>query len=83
MTTSSFFQSIGQPVKALTLPLVRQAVVLIPLSLILSAQFGLAGALLAVPVADGVSFLLSLLFIKHEFHKWRQAGWLQIKESAG
>ena len=83
MTTSSFFQSIGQPVKALTLPLVRQAVVLIPLSLILSAQFGLAGALLAVPVADGVSFLLSLLFIKHEFHKWRQAGWLQAKESAG
>lgn len=77
MTTASFFQSIGQPLKALTLPLARQAVVLIPLAWILSANFGLAGALLAVPAADLVSFLLSLLLIKREFYKWRRMGWLQ------
>lgn len=76
MTTTSFFQSIGQPLKALSLPLVRQAVVLIPLALLLSRQFGLNGALLAVPTADAISFLLSLLLVKREFSRWKKRGWL-------
>lgn len=76
MTTASFFQSIGQPLKALSLPLVRQGVILIPLALVLAARFGLTGALAAVPVADGVSFLLSLLLVKREFARWRRQGWL-------
>lgn len=76
MTTTSFFQSIGQPGKALALPVVRQAVVLIPLSIFLGATFGLDGALLAVPVADLVSFVLSLLLVSKEFRRWRKQGWL-------
>lgn len=31
MATSAFFQGIGQPTKALIIPLVRQGIVLIPL----------------------------------------------------
>ena len=55
MATSSFFQGIGRPVQALAIPLVRQAVVLIPLALLLSQAFGFNGALLAAPIADVVS----------------------------
>lgn len=77
MTTASFFQSIGQPLKALALPLIRQAVVLIPLALLLSSRLGLTGALIAVPIADGVSFFLSLFLVKYEFYRWNQKGWLQ------
>lgn len=82
MTTTSFFQSIGQPLKALALPVVRQAVVLIPLALFLAPRFGLAGALIAVPVADVASFFISLILVRHEFRKWRQQGWLD-GEAAG
>ena len=82
MTTTSFFQSIGQPLKALALPVVRQAVVLIPLALFLARRFGLAGALVAVPVADVASFRISLILARHEFRKWRQQGWLD-GEAAG
>ena len=76
MATASFFQSIGKPTQSLVIPLVRQAVVLIPLALGLSWAFGFNGALLAAPVADVVSFLLSLLLVRREFRQWRGRGWL-------
>ena len=82
MTTSSFFQSIGQPLKALALPFVRQGVVLIPMALFLGSRFGLDGALLAVPVADGVSFLLALLLIRVEFSAWNRRGMTGTSRSA-
>ena len=76
MATASFFQGIGRPGKSLAIPLVRQGVVLIPLALILSQLFGFNGALLAAPVADVVSFLLSLVLVRREFRQWRAQGWL-------
>ena len=76
MATSSFFQGIGRPVQALAIPLVRQAVVLIPLALLLSQAFGFNGALLAAPIADVVSFLLSLTLVLREFRHWKKQGWL-------
>lgn len=76
MATSSFFQGIGRPVQALAIPLVRQAVVLIPLALLLSQAFGFNGALLAAPIADVISFLLSLALVLREFRRWKKQGWL-------
>lgn len=76
MATSSFFQGIGKPAQALAIPLVRQGVVLIPLALLLSHFFGFNGALLAAPLADGVSFILSLALVTQEFRNWRKKGWL-------
>lgn len=76
MATSAFFQGIGQPTKALIIPLVRQGIVLIPLALLLSSRFGLDGALLAVPVADLVSFVVSVTLVKGAFSRWRQQGWI-------
>lgn len=72
MTTSSFFQGIGKPKRALLIPLSRQALFLIPISLILSAHFGLDGALLAVPIADILVFVVCIVLIKTEFNSWRK-----------
>lgn len=76
MATSSFFQGIGKPVQALAIPLVRQAVVLIPAALLLSRAMGFHGALLAAPVADVVSVVLSLVLATRTFRTWKVQGWL-------
>lgn len=76
MTTASFFQGIGKPGHALLIPLVRQAVFLIPLAVLLSSRFGLDGALYAVPIADVLVFLLSVGLVLGEFRSWRKQGWL-------
>lgn len=76
MTTASFFQGIGKPVRSLLIPLVRQGVFLIPLALLLSGRYGLDGALYAVPIADVLVFLLSAVLVILEFRAWRRAGWL-------
>lgn len=76
MTTASFFQGIGKPVKALLIPLSRQAVFLIPLSIILSNAFGLDGALLAAPIADTLVFVLALTLALTEFRGWKKCQWL-------
>ena len=76
MATSAFFQGIGKPVQSLAIPLVRQAVVLIPAALLLSRAMGFHGALLAAPVADVVSFVLSLVLATRTFRTWKAQGWL-------
>lgn len=76
MTTASFFQGIGKPMRALLIPLVRQGVFLIPLAVLLASRFGLDGALYAVPIADTLVFLLSVGLVLGEFRSWHQKGWL-------
>lgn len=77
MPTASFFQGIGRPEKSLAIPIVRQGLVLIPLSFILSSHYGLNGALLAAPVADLTSCFLSLILVKMEFRQWKAKGWIE------
>lgn len=72
MVTSSFFQGIGKPVKALAIPFLRQAVLLIPLSILLAGKFGLKGALLAAPIADTLVCLLALILAVTEFKSWKK-----------
>lgn len=79
MTTASFFQGIGRPVKSLLIPLARQGCFLIPLALLLSQVWGMDGALLAAPVADVLVFLLCLLLARSEFQGWRKKGWLSAQ----
>ena len=67
MATVSFFQGIGKPGKALSIPVFRQGICFIPLSILLSARFGLDGALAAVPIADLSASVLSLILAKREF----------------
>lgn len=67
MATVSFFQGIGKPGKALSIPVFRQGICFIPFSILLSARFGLDGALAAVPIADLSASVLSLILAKREF----------------
>ncbi len=72
--TSSFFQAIGSPTKALTVSLSRQVFFLIPLALLLSSRFGLDGALGAAPIADGLTFLLAVTLLLKELKGWKEKG---------
>ncbi|MGN0135715.1 MATE family efflux transporter [Anaerotignum sp.] len=72
--TSSFFQAIGSPAKALTVSLSRQVFFLIPLALLLSSRFGLDGALGAAPIADGLTFLLAVALLGKELKGWKEKG---------
>ena len=57
---SGFFQSIGQPKKAVLISLSRQVIALIPMVLLLGSIFGQNGVLYALPVADVVSSATAL-----------------------
>ena len=76
MTTASFLQGIGKPSRSVLIPLARQGLFLIPLAFVLSARFGLDGALFAVPIADTMAFLLSMALAAAEFRAWCGKGWL-------
>lgn len=72
--TASFFQAIGSPAKSLAVSLSRQVLFLIPLALLLSALFGMDGALGAAPIADVLAFLLAVLLLHKELHEWKKKG---------
>lgn len=63
------FQAIGKGKEAGVLSISRQGVMLIPLLMILPKLFGLYGVILAQPIADLLTFLLTLILdnrVKHE-----------------
>ena len=68
--------AIGKPSRSVLIPLARQGLFLIPLAFVLSARFGLDGALFAVPIADTMAFLLSMALAAAEFRAWRGKDWL-------
>ena len=61
-----FFQAIGKSTKSAVLSLSRQIIILIPAMLLLSKAFGVTGILYAGPVADGLSFVLAVIFLMLE-----------------
>lgn len=69
---SGFFQSIGQPKKAVLISLSRQILCLIPMVLILGNIFGQNGVLYALPVADVVSSAVALGMMVWQCKKLRE-----------
>lgn len=76
---SSYFQSSGQPLKAALLEMTRQVLFLIPLYLllppVLTSVFGLTGLMgvvISVPVSDGLSVLVTSVFVVREVRKLRR-----------
>lgn len=63
---ANYFQAIGRIKQASILNLMRQCILLIPLILIFSYFFGLYGIFFAVPVADGIAFLVTTYVIRDE-----------------
>ena len=66
MVTGAVFQAVGKARAAFVLSLSRQVLFLIPLLVTLPLTFELAGIWLAFPLADLLSFLLALWFIKSD-----------------
>ncbi|MCC8081460.1 MAG: MATE family efflux transporter [Lachnospiraceae bacterium] len=64
-----FFQSIAKPIISGLVSLSRQIIFLIPAVIILCGTIGLNGVLWAGPTADGLAFILALLFIIWELRK--------------
>lgn len=64
--SSIFLQSIGRPVQATLLSLARDVVFLVPGVILLASRFGVTGMLWAAPVADVLSFLLTIILIGRE-----------------
>lgn len=66
---SAFFQALGQVVPAILLSLSRQVLALIPLILLLPRFFGLNGVWISLPVADLISFIITMIFVWAELKK--------------
>ena len=64
MVIGGIFQALGNAKAAFFLSLSRQVLFLIPLMLLLPLRFQLTGIWLAFPVADLLSFILALWFLK-------------------
>lgn len=65
--TSTFFTSIGKPVKGMFLSLTRQIIFFIPFLIILPLFLGIDGVLLTGPVADLLSAIVTVLMAAWEF----------------
>ena len=58
-----FFQAIGKGVKSAVISLSRQILFLIPAMVIFGATFGIHGILYAVPLADGLAFVVASVLL--------------------
>ncbi|MGL4568465.1 MAG: MATE family efflux transporter [Fusobacteriaceae bacterium] len=70
MVGSQFFQAIAKPKTALFLSLARQALILIPVTFVLTPMIKLDGVWVAQPVSDFLSALLAAYFVIKEFKKF-------------
>jgi Na+-driven multidrug efflux pump len=66
---SGFFQGIGRALPAMFLSLARQVIFFLPGLLILPRLFGLTGLWSAIPVADGLSIVASVVWTAVMFRK--------------
>lgn len=62
--TSAVFESIGQGFQSLMITLLRQLVILLPLSFILTNFIGLSGVWISFPVAEAAAALISAFLLK-------------------
>jgi putative MATE family efflux protein len=66
MIGSNYVQSIGKAKEAMFLSLLRQVILLVPMMLILPKFMGLNGVWYAQPIADVISFIVTLILIIKE-----------------
>lgn len=63
-STSIFLQSLGKPVLSMVLSMLRDFILLVPLSLLLPNLFGLTGVLYSGPIADVISFIVVIFLLR-------------------
>lgn len=65
--TSTFFTSIGKPIKGVFMSLTRQIIFFVPILLILPTIFGINGILYTGPIADVMSAVVAIILASYEF----------------
>lgn len=65
--TSTFFTSIGKPIKGVFLSLTRQIIFFIPILLVMPLFFGIDGVLYTGPIADLMSAVVAIFMAVFEF----------------
>ncbi len=71
-STSIFLQSLGKPAMSMGLSLLRDFVLSVPLVLFLPLALGVEGPLFSGPIADIVTFVFVLIFMKKVFGELNQ-----------
>ena len=66
---SAYFQAIGKALPALLLTLLKQGVFLIPLVYILPKYYGINGVWMAFPIADVLSTIITITYLKRELKR--------------
>ncbi len=61
--TSIFLQSLGKPMMSMSLSLLRDFILSVPLVLLLTQVFGVTGPLYSGPIADIISFLAAVIMM--------------------
>jgi putative MATE family efflux protein len=64
-SSSIFLQALGKPVLSTILSLLRDFVLSVPLVLLLPIRFGIMGPLFSAPIADIVSFVVTVIIMSH------------------
>lgn len=72
MVTSTFFQSIGKPQKAIILSLTRQIIFLVPLLLILPFYFETTGVWVSMSISDFMAVILAAILLWSENKKLKK-----------
>ncbi len=72
IVSSSLFQSIGKPGKAILLSLTRQLLFIVPLLIVLPPMFGTKGVWMSLPVADFLSTILAVILVVNQLRKFKQ-----------
>lgn len=70
--TSNYFQAVGKPMQSTVLSLSRQFLILIPLLYILPPFWGVLGVYAALPLADVISFVISIIIMAFELKALRE-----------
>lgn len=66
---SRYFQAVGKAFLATLLGVTRQLILVIPLALVLPLWFGVDGIWAAAPISDGLSVLITLVFLGRELRR--------------
>lgn len=72
--SSIFLQSIGSPVKATILSLVRDVITFVPLTLTLPIFMGIEGVLWSAPIADSIAIIITIILLILEFKRNKNNG---------
>jgi putative MATE family efflux protein len=63
---AGYYQAIGNPRMAITLTLIRQVIVVVPMLVLLPRFFGLDGVWMAIPISDLAALCVTLVLLRRE-----------------